>query len=96
MSYEGYKEGRHKSKGGLIRSFVKLDGNRIQDIEFSGDFFLFPETAIEKIAETLKGVYATSDSVLDAVRLAYDLEGIIAPGTVPEDFVTSIMLAVEA
>lgn len=29
MSYEGYKEGRHKSKGGLIRSFVKLEGNRI-------------------------------------------------------------------
>ena len=28
MSYEGYKQGRHKSKGGLIRSFVRLEGNR--------------------------------------------------------------------
>ena len=50
MSYEGYKQGIHKSKGGLIRSFVKLEGNQIEDIAFSGDFFLFPETAIEQIA----------------------------------------------
>jgi hypothetical protein len=50
MSYEGYKQGIHKSKCGLIRSFVKLEGNRIEDIAFSGDFFLFPETAIEQIA----------------------------------------------
>jgi len=50
MRYEGYKQGRHKSKGGLIRAFVKLKGNWIEDIAFSGDFFLFPETAIEQIA----------------------------------------------
>lgn len=96
MSYEGYKEGRHKSKGGLIRSFVKLDEGKIRDIEFSGDFFLFPESAIEQIAESLIGADATSDSVLAAVRSAYESEGVTAPGTAPEDFTTSIMLAVEA
>ena len=46
MIYEGYREGRHKSKGGLIHSFVKLEGSQIEDIAFSRDFFLFPETAI--------------------------------------------------
>ena len=96
MQYEGYKEGRHKSKGGLIRSFVKLGGNKIQDIEFSGDFFLFPESAIEQITESLKGTYANSDSVLAAVREAYESESITAPGTAPEDFTTSIMQAIEA
>ena len=96
MSYEGYKEGRHKSKGGLIRSFVKLEGNQIEDIAFSGDFFLFPETAIEQIAQSLKGASATSDSVLSAVRSVYESEGITAPGTAPEDFTTSIMQAVES
>ena len=68
MSYEGYKEGRHKSKGCLIRAFVKLEGNQIGDVAFSGDFFLFPETAIEQIAQSLKGANATSDSLLLAVR----------------------------
>ena len=96
MSYEGYKEGRHKSKGGLIRAFVKLEGNRIEDIAFSGDFFLFPETAIEQIAQSLKGANATSDSVLLAVRSVYESEGITAPGTAPEDFTISIMQAVES
>ena len=96
MSYEGYKEGRHKSKGGLIRSFVKLDGNKIQDIEFSGDFFLFPESAIELIAGSLIGIDANSDSVLAAVRLAYESGSVTAPGTAPEDFATSIMQAIRA
>ena len=96
MSYEGYKQGIHKSKGGLIRSFVKLEGNRIEDIAFSGDFFLFPETAIEQIAQSLKGANATSDSILFAVRSVYESEGITAPGTAPEDFTTSIMQAVES
>jgi len=96
MSYEGYKQGRHKSKGGLIRSFVKLEGNRIKDIEFSGDFFLFPESAIESIAESLKETVADHDSVLSAVRSVYESEPITAPGTAPEDFVASIMQAVES
>lgn len=96
MSYEGYKQGRHKSRGGLIRSFVKLEGNLIKDIAFSGDFFLFPETAIEQITQSLKGVSATSDSVLIAVRSVYESQGITAPGTAPEDFTTSIMQAVQS
>jgi hypothetical protein len=96
MSYEGYKQGRHKSKGGLIRSFVRLKGNTIEDISFSGDFFLFPESAIEQVIESLKGTAATYDSVLHAVRVAYDSEGVTAPGTAPEDFAISIMQAIES
>jgi len=96
MSYEGYKQGRHKSKGGLIRSFVRLDGNIIKDIEFSGDFFLFPESAIESIARSLKETVADYDSVLSAVQSVYESEPLTAPGTAPEDFAASIMRAVES
>ena len=70
--------------------------NWIEDIAFSGDFFLFPETAIELIAQSLKGTNATSDSVLSAVRSVYESEGVTVPGTAPEDFTTSIMRAVES
>lgn len=96
MSYEGYKQGRHKSKGGLIRSFVKLKDNTIEDISFSGDFFLFPESAIELVIVFLKGTAATYDSVLHAVRVAYESERVTAPGTSPEDFAISIMQAIES
>ena len=96
MSYEGYKQGRHKSKGGLIRSFVRLEGTKIKDIEFSGDFFLFPESAIESIVKSLKDAVADYESVLSAVQSVYESEPITAPGTAPEDFVASIMQAVES
>jgi len=96
MSYEGYKQGRHKSKGGLIRSFVKLKDNTIEDISFSGDFFLFPESAIEQVIESLKGTAATYDSILQAVKMTYDSEGVTAPGTAPEDFAISVMQAIES
>ena len=96
MSYEGYKQGRYKSRGGLIRSFVRLEGNRIGDIAFSGDFFLFPETAIEQIVQSPKGVNANSDSILSALQSVYESGGITSPGTGPEDFMTSIMQAVES
>ena len=96
MRYEGYKQGRHKSKGGLIRSFVRLEGNKIKDIEFSGDFFLFPESAIESIVESLKDAVADYDSVLSAVQSVYESEPITAPGTSPEDFAASIMQAIES
>lgn len=96
MRYEGYKQGIHKSKGGLIRSFVKLEGNIIKDIAFSGDFFLFPESAIKTIVQSLKETVAVHDSVLSAVQSVYESEGVIAPGTSPEDFAASIMQAIES
>ncbi|HIE32068.1 MAG TPA: hypothetical protein EYP67_06780 [Methanosarcinales archaeon] len=96
MSYEGYKQGRHKSKGGLIRSFVRLEGNIIKEIEFSGDFFLFPESAIETIVQSLKGTEADYDSVLSSVQSVYESGEMTAPGTSAEDFTASIMQAIES
>lgn len=96
MSYEEYNEGRHKSKGGLIRSFVKIKRDKIENIEFSGDFFLFPESAIEQITESLNGINIDFDSVLAAIQSVYKSEDVTAPGTTPQDFATSIMKAIDA
>jgi hypothetical protein len=52
MVFEDYLKGVYKSKGGIIRSFLKVDKGKITDITFSGDFFLLPEDAIDLI--TLK------------------------------------------
>ncbi|MDF1557099.1 MAG: lipoate protein ligase C-terminal domain-containing protein [ANME-2 cluster archaeon] len=94
MVLEDYRKGIHKSKGGVIRSFVKVDDGTITDITFSGDFFLFPEDAIDSIEEGLKGTDANNDAVLLAVELVYESEHIQSPGTTPEDFTISIMQAV--
>lgn len=93
MGFEDYLKGIHKSKGGIIRTFLKVDGDIITDITFSGDFFLYPEAAIDTIVEGLKGVKASEDAVLSAIEQVYRVEGIQSPGTSPSDFTRSIMLA---
>lgn len=94
MVMNDYKKGIHKSKGGIIRSFLKVDEGVISDITFSGDFFMFPEDAIDNIVETLKGVPAVGDDIRSAVEKVYESESVQSPGTTPEDFVISIMQAV--
>ncbi len=90
------KPGIHKSRGGLIRSFVNIENGRIKDITISGDFFLFPEEAIFKILENLKGTPANREELLKNIEDTYEKENIQSPGTTPSDFTESIMKALEA
>ncbi len=89
------KPGIHKSKGGLIRSFVIIENGRIRDITISGDFFLFPEEAVFRILENLKGTPAKREALLKNIEDTYTKENIQSPGTAPTDFAESIMKALE-
>ncbi len=89
------KQGIHKSKGGLIRSFVTVEKGVIRDIEISGDFFLFPEEALYKILEQLKGTPAERNEIQKNIERIYENERIQSPGTLPSDFTESIMKALE-
>ncbi len=95
MEISKTKKGIHKSKGGLIRSFLVIENGKIRDIEISGDFFLFPEDAIFKILEELKDMPAERDEIQKNIESTYERENIQAPGTTPADFTESIMKAVE-
>lgn len=88
-------QGIHKSKGGLIRSFVTIEKGMIKEISISGDFFLFPEEAFFKIAEELKGIKAKREDVEQKIKEIYTRENIQSPGTTPSDFAESIMKALE-
>jgi lipoate-protein ligase A len=90
------KPGIHKSKGGLIRSFVILENGKIKDITISGDFFLFPEEAVFKLLENLKGTPAKREELLKNIEDTYAKENIQSPGTAASDFTESIMKALEA
>ncbi len=96
MEISGTKQGTHKSKGGLIRSFVTLENGKIKDITISGDFFLFPEEALFKLLENLKGMPAKREELLKNIEDTYAKENIQSPGTAPSDFTESIMKALEA
>lgn len=89
------KPGIHKSKGGLIRSFVTVENGIIKDITISGDFFLFPEEAIFKLLEQLKGAPVNREEIQKNIEETYLRENIQSPGTSPADFTESIMKALE-
>jgi hypothetical protein len=89
------KQGLHKSKGGLIRSFVRTENGIIKDISISGDFFLFPEDAFFKMIQELKGIPAIRNDIERKIQEVYIKENIQSPGTVPADFAESIMKALE-
>jgi hypothetical protein len=89
------KQGLHKSKGGLIRSFVKTENGNITDISISGDFFLFPEDAFFKMIQDLKGIPAIREDIERKIQEVYLEENIQSPGTVPADFAESIMKSLE-
>jgi lipoate-protein ligase A len=94
MVFEDYLKGVYKSKGGIIRSFVRVDKGIITDITFSGDFFLLPEDAIDLIIQRLIGTDTEKDSIQYVVEEVYKTEKIQSPGTTPEDFTRSIMQAI--
>jgi lipoate-protein ligase A len=87
------RQGVHKSKGGLIRSFVTVEDGVIKDITLSGDFFLFPEEALFKILEQLKGTPAKREEIQKNIEKIYEKERIQSPGTLPSDFTESIIKA---
>ena len=90
------KPGIHKSRGGLIRSFVNIENGKIKDITISGDFFLFPEEAVFKLLENLKGTPVKREDLQKNIENTYAKENILSPGTAPSDFTESIMKALEA
>ena len=67
------QQGIHKSKGGLIRSFVSAENGKIKEISISGDFFLFPEEAFFKIARELNGIEAKREKVQQKIEEIYNL-----------------------
>jgi len=95
MDLTKIRPGIHKSKGGLIRSFVTVENGIIKDITISGDFFLFPEEAIFKVLEHLKGAPVIREEIQRNIEETYLRENIQSPGTSPADFTESIMKAME-
>lgn len=89
-------QGIHKSKGGLIRSLVRIKNGIIDDINISGDFFMFPEESLFKIIDELKGIGAERKEIEKKIEEIYIRENIQTPGSSPVDFAESIMKALEA
>ncbi|MDI6642599.1 MAG: lipoate protein ligase C-terminal domain-containing protein [Candidatus Hodarchaeaceae archaeon] len=88
----GYAE--FKAPKGVIKVELELSDDKISRISLSGDFFMYPEEAIEELERALEGVEARKEALLVAVRDFYSLSGAQTPMVEPEHWVEAILRAV--
>jgi len=70
-----------------------MTGNRISRISISGDFFMYPEEAIETLERTLEDVEVQKETLLAAVKKFYSSTGALTPMVEPEHWVEAILRA---
>ena len=87
----GYAE--FKAPKGLIKVEVELTGDRILRIFISGDFFMYPEDALERFERALIGSRVDRKNLLKRVKDFFDLTGARTPMVEPEHWVEAILRA---
>ena len=87
-------EGGHKADGGFIRARLMAKDNRIDDLLLSGDFTVFPEDAMDRVAEGLCGEPLERGRLTEAVGDLMQRVGMDAPGIEPSDIAEAIMASV--
>jgi len=85
--------GEYKAPKGVIKAEVELSGDRISRVLISGDFFMYPEEAIEQLERVLVGVEADREKLLAVVRNFYDWSGVRTPAVRPEHWAEAILRA---
>lgn len=82
-----------KAPKGVIKVELELANGRISRVSLSGDFFMYPEEAIEDLERSLEGVEVNKEALLAAVQKFYSLTGAKTPMLEPEHWVEAIMRA---
>jgi len=83
-------EAEHKVAGGkLVRVELEVEEGVIKRIKITGDFFLYPEEAVFKLEEALKGVRASSE-LEKLIEHELSKQGAELLGASPADIATAI------
>jgi len=82
-----------KAPKGVIKVELELTDGIISCISLSGDFFMYPEDALERLERALVGVKAERGSLLTAVQRFYSSTGVQTPMVEPAHWVEAILRA---
>jgi lipoate-protein ligase A len=83
--------GLHKAKGGLIRTAEKVSGERIEDINISGDFTFYPKEGLTGLEESLEKAPLKEEKIIERVETFYEAKGVESPGVESKDFAQTIL-----
>lgn len=90
--------GEYKTPGGkLVRVDVEVDAGKLNDVVVSGDFFLYPEEALEEITAALHGLpAAAAEAEIAAAVSAAIPDGTEWLGSSPEALAIAVRRALDA
>lgn len=87
----GISKGEKKVKGGkLIKCEIEVEGRKIKEIKFTGDFFIHPEEMLEELEENLR-----EKNIEEAEEIINSFfENIEGIGVTADDFIEVLKKAV--
>ena len=88
------KRASFRAEKGLIEVELTLAGGVISFITITGDFFIHPEEALEKLEKQLIGVEATEEAIKKTLEQFYIQNQILSPGITSQDIATVIINAI--
>lgn len=79
----------YKAQKGVIKCTLEYDPDEkiILNIDITGDFFFYPEEALEELIKRLKGIYISRDEISRVVKSIYEEYNVSSPGVSIDDFV---------
>ncbi len=86
-------QGEFKAPKGVIKVELEQAGGKIVKIKISGDFFLYPEDALEGMEAALVGKPLERGILLKVLEEFFERKVTDAPMLKPEHFVTAILRA---
>ncbi len=88
-------EGAYKAPGGLVRVAARLNGDRVDDVSFSGDFTMLPADGVTAIEDALRGAPLGEAELADRVQTVYRDRGLESPGLAAADFARALTRAAD-
>jgi hypothetical protein len=83
-----------RTQKGLIEVELNIEKNKISYLKITGDFFIYPEEALEIFEKELLNFEIDEEQLKNKVREIYDQQQISTPGITIDDWVTVILKAV--
>lgn len=87
--------GEHKSRGGkLVKVIISIDEGKIHDIVITGDFFVEPPDAVQKLCEKLRNIGMNDYHLMERALEDYvKRNNIMMLGVTVNDFIEAIRKA---
>ncbi len=83
-----------RAEKGVIEVELAVEKKVISEVKITGDFFIYPEEAIDDIEQILIGTPSNEKAIQTNLSQLYQQKSITTPGITIDDWVKVLMLAI--